>query len=207
MRSTPGLMPSANRICLFGGTFDPIHCAHLRVAEEAARSFGLDQVLFIPAHTPPHKTNRAITPYEDRLGMVAIACEPYPLFWASDLEGGAGRNYTIDTVRKFQTRLGSDAELYFLIGADAFDEIESWKEWQELIRLITFIVVTRPGGHYRIPEHASVLPLNGLDLPVSSSAIRARLADGEQTPELPTAVRAYIDAHGLYREAESTALR
>ncbi len=200
-------MPSGRRVCLFGGTFDPIHNAHLRIATEAAQSFNLDQVLFIPAHTPPHKTDRVITPYEDRLRMVTLACQPYRLFSASSLEESAGRSYTVDTVQRVRKTLGAEDQLFFLIGADAFDEIESWKSWEALIQLITFIVVTRPGGRYHIPEHASVLPLNGLDLCVSSSSIRAQLEAGEPTPELPGAVRAYIDARGLYRQTETTASR
>jgi nicotinate-nucleotide adenylyltransferase len=188
------------RICLFGGTFDPIHCAHLEIAGEAVRRFALDRVLFIPAGLPPHKTGNSVTPYEDRFRMVALACAGAPRFEPSRLEEGAGRSYTIDTVRRFKGTLTADDDLFFLIGADAFDEIETWKSWRELIALMAFIVVTRPGGSYNVPEGATVLPLTGIEIPVSSSSIRARLAAGEATPELPGAVRDYINAHGLYRK-------
>jgi nicotinate-nucleotide adenylyltransferase len=187
------------RVCLFGGTFDPIHCGHLRVAEEAVSRFALDRVLFIPAGTPPHKVSQVVAPYEDRFEMVRLACRANPKFEASRLEEGAGRSYTIDTVRSFQTSLAARDILFFLIGADAFDEIETWKNWRELIQLVTFIVVTRPGGSYNVPPEAKVTALTGIDIPVSSSGVRARLAQGEATPELPASVRAYIDAHRLYR--------
>lgn len=182
---------------MFGGTFDPIHCAHLRIAEEAVRHFHLEKVLFVPAGTPPHKT--AQTPYHDRFEMVAIACRPDPTFEASRIEEHSKQSYTIDTVRAFRPTLVRHDRLYFLIGADAFDEIESWKDWRELIQLIEFIVVTRPGGTYKIPEGATVQRLEGLELPVSSSSVRARLEAGEPTPEIPAEVRAYIEARGLYR--------
>lgn len=195
----PERAPDSRRICLFGGTFDPIHQAHLRIAQEAARTFRLDQVLFVPAGMPPHKLGNGIAPYEDRFRMVELACRPYPAFCASRLEEKEGRSYTIETVRSFRKTLTPGDELFFLIGADAFNEIESWNHWTELISLITFIVVTRPGGIYTVPLGASVLPLNGLEIPVSSSSIRSRLAAGEAAPELPAEVRAYIDAHNLYR--------
>jgi len=190
--------PEHQRICLFGGTFDPIHCAHLRIAGEAAKQFALDKLLFIPAGSPPHKTAAGLTPYEDRFQMVEIACEPYPQFEASRLEEHEGLSYTIDTVKRFSATLTDGEALFFLIGADAFDEIETWKSWQELIKLIEFIVVTRPGQFYRVPEGATVHRLNGLELDVSSSSIRNELAAGDPTPELPPGVRAFIEARGLY---------
>ncbi len=195
--------PKGQRICLFGGTFDPIHCAHLRLAEEATRRFQLDRVLFVPAGNPPHKPAVRLTPYEERFRMVQIACAPYPLFEASRLEAGEQLSYSIDTVRRFKPSLAPHDELYFLIGADAFDELETWKNWDELVRTINFIVVTRPGVAYRIPDGATALFLEGLELPISSSSIRAELAAGSPTPGLPDKVRAFIDAHHLYRsEAE-----
>ncbi len=189
---------SGRRICLFGGTFDPIHCAHLRLAEEAVKRFRLDRVLFIPAGSPPHKPSAGLTPYEERFRMVQIACAPYPSFEASRLEEGEQLSYTIDTVRRFRPTLQAADQLYFLIGADAFDELETWKDWTELVRAVNFIVVTRPGVAYRTPEGATAFALEGLELPVSSSEIRAELAAGAPTPELPDGVRAFIDAHHLY---------
>ena len=186
------------RICLFGGTFDPIHEAHLRIAQEALREFSLDSVLFVPAAHPPHKDPSAVTPYEDRLRMVEIACAPYPKFQASRLEEGSQRSYTVETLRRFRAQLSHADELLFLIGSDAFEEIETWKEWREVVAMTEFIVVSRPGADYRVPQNARVRRLAGLALPVSSSTIRSRLAAGEPTPELPPAVRQFIEKRGLY---------
>jgi nicotinate-nucleotide adenylyltransferase len=188
----------SQRICLFGGTFDPIHCAHLRIAEEAARRFALHRVLFVPAGNPPHKHAFGLTPYEDRFRMVEIACLPYARFEASRLEEGDRRSYTVDTLRRFRAQVHADDHLFFLVGADAFDEIETWKEWQELLKLTEFIVVARPGRDYRAIPGASVHALSGLSLPVSSSTIRERLASGESVPELPVGVRQFIEERGLY---------
>jgi nicotinate-nucleotide adenylyltransferase len=186
------------RICLFGGTFDPIHEAHLRIAEEALTTFSLDTVLFIPAAHPPHKDPAAVTPYEDRFRMVEIACAPYTQFQASRLEEGAQRSYTVETLRRFKAQLSPAGNLFFLIGSDAFEDLESWKDWRAVVAMTEFIVVSRPGADYRIPENARVRRLTGLALPVSSSTIRARLAAGQPTPELPPPVRQFIEEHGLY---------
>jgi nicotinate-nucleotide adenylyltransferase len=186
------------RICIFGGTFDPIHAAHLRIAEEACRKFQLTRVLFMPAGNPPHKESFGLAPYEDRLKMVEIACQPYPSFEASRLEAGEERSYTVDTIRRFREEAQAGFDLFFLIGADAFDELETWKGWQELLSLTEFIVVARPESEYRVPAGARVHRLDGLALPVSSSTIRARLAAGKPTPELPPEVRAFIEKRELY---------
>jgi nicotinate-nucleotide adenylyltransferase len=190
--------PPHARICIFGGTFDPIHAAHLRIAEEACRKFSLTRVLFVPASNPPHKESSGLAPYEDRYCMVEIACRPYPAFEASRLEAGEERSYTVDTIRRFRSETTADFDLFFLIGADAFDELETWKGWQALLELTEFIVVARPESEYRVPAGARVHRLDGLALPVSSSTIRARLAAGKATPELPAEVRAFIEKHDLY---------
>ena len=197
-----------DRVCLFGGTFDPIHEAHLRLAKEAMKRFSLDQVLFVPARNPPHKDLSSVTPYEDRWRMVEIACVPYAAFVASRLEEANERSYTIDTLERFREGLSSEVRLFFLIGSDAFDELKTWKRWEDLVNLTEFIVVTRPEHEYRIPKNARVHRLDGLSLPVSSSSIRTRLAAGRPTPELPKGVREYIEAHGLYGFGEkATVLR
>jgi nicotinate-nucleotide adenylyltransferase len=193
------------RICLFGGTFDPIHTAHLKIAAEAVKRFALDEVLFVPAANPPHKEAAGLTPYEDRFRMVELACAPYPKFTASRLEKGPERNYTVDTLRRFSEELGAKDRLLFLIGSDAFDELETWKSWQDVVRLTEFIVVRRPGGQYHVPENARFEPLDGLDLPVTSTSIRARLRSGEPTAELPQEVRKFIEERGLYGAARKSA--
>jgi nicotinate-nucleotide adenylyltransferase len=186
------------RVCLFGGTFDPIHDAHLRLAREASKTFSIDRVLFIPARNPPHKDLSSVTPYENRFRMVEIACAPFARFVASRLEEGNERSYTVDTLERFRKGLCGSDRLFFLIGSDAFDELESWNHWEDVVKLTEFIVVTRPHHQYHLPKNARVHRLDGLSLPVSSSSIRARLAAGEPTPELPSGVREYIEAHRLY---------
>jgi nicotinate-nucleotide adenylyltransferase len=197
VNSEPGDAPG-QRICLFGGTFDPIHKAHLRIAEEAAHAVGLTKVLFIPAGHPPHKQLSQITPFEDRYRMVELACEGNPLFEASRLEQGDRFSYSIETAECLARSLGPGDKLFFLIGSDAFDEIQTWHRWRDLVRQLDFIVVSRPGHDFAIPPGARVYRLDGLALPISSTGIRERLEHGEPTPELPDAVRRYIDANHLY---------
>ncbi len=195
---------AGERVCLFGGTFDPIHQAHLRMAEEALNKFHLDRVVFIPAGNPPHKDAPGVTPYDDRLAMVRTACAGNPRFEVSEMERGSERSYTVNTLTRFRDQLGPDDQLFFLIGADAFDELETWHRWQEVVQLTSFIVVSRPGADYHIPAGALVLQLDDIQLPTASTTIRAKLAAGESTPEVPAAVRDYIDERGLYRAVNVT---
>ena len=183
------------RICVFGGTFDPIHIAHIRIAEEALQKFALDKVMIVPARSPAHKD--AFVPYISRLRMVKLACEGHPGLHPSALEADSGQSYTVDTMRRVRAKMPHD-KIFFLIGADAFDDFESWKGWQELVTLTDFIVVARPESQYRVPPGAKVHQLDGLSLQVSSSGIRASLAADEATPELDDKVRAYIERRGLY---------
>lgn len=186
------------RLALFGGTFDPIHNAHLTVAREAADQFHLDQVWFIPAAHPPHKSENLGASYNDRYRMVELASTADPRFVASRLEAGAGKSYSFDTVERVR-EMGEQP--YFIVGADAFAEIASWHRWQDLVRLTEFIVVTRPGHRYATPPGAKVHRLETVALPVSSSEIRRKLAAGEIPAELPAAVGHYIVEHGLYHTA------
>jgi nicotinate-nucleotide adenylyltransferase len=187
------------RLAIFGGTFDPIHNAHLAVAREAAARFALHRILFVPAERPPHKQGVTHAPYEDRFRMVELACREDPQFEASRLEQGTGSSYSIDTIEKVRAGLEPGDQLFFLIGADAFAEIESWRRWQDVIRAVAFIVVSRPGHHYAVPSGATVARLETVDLPVSSSEIRRKLAAGDDRVDAPAAVLEYICAKGLYR--------
>lgn len=191
------------KLAIFGGTFDPIHCAHVEVASEALIRFQLDRVLFIPAAHPPHKTGTRIAPYEDRLRMVELACQGNPHFGVSRLEEGKERSYTINTVLRIRETLQARDRLFFLIGTDAFAEITTWHQWKQLLGLVEFIVVSRPGHQYEVPEGAHVHRLDSVALAVSSSEIRTKLARGESVPEVPLAVMQYIQGHGLYAGPES----
>lgn len=187
------------RLAIFGGTFDPIHNAHLVVAREAAARFQLDRVWLVPAERPPHKRLATHAPYEDRFRMVELACAGEPKLEASRLEQGTASSYSIDTIEKVRARLAPGDPLFFVIGADAFAEIESWRRWQDVVRAVEFIVVSRPGHRYAVPAGAAVHRLETVDLPVSSSGIRCRLAAGDESVEVPAAVLEYIRARGLYR--------
>ncbi len=186
------------RLALFGGTFDPIHNAHLAVAREAADHFQLDRVLLIPNAIPPHKERQATAGYSHRLAMVELAAQADPRFAASRLEEGQTKSYSILTIERVRAELGPAAELFFLIGADAFSEIETWFRWCDVLTQVEFIVLSRPGYTFDIPEGARVHRLETLSLDVSSTAIRRRLAAGETPPELPPAVLEYIRSNELY---------
>lgn len=186
------------KIAIFGGTFDPVHCAHLTVAREAAHQFAIDRVLFVVAANPPHKPGATHAPFEDRYRMVELACEGDPLLVPSRLEEGSERSYSIHTIKRVRATLNEGDSLFFIIGADAFAEIESWFCWREVMRLVEFIVVTRPGHVYHTPEGARVHRLDTLALPVSSTDLRHRLERGESPPELPVKVLQYVREHHLY---------
>jgi nicotinate-nucleotide adenylyltransferase len=136
---------------IFGGTFDPIHMGHLRVAEEIREVFSLEWIYFVPGGTPPHKRRRKITGAEERLSMVKAAVKDNNFFRVSEIETKRkGPSYTIDTLKDFEKRFD---ELYFLIGIDAFSEIDTWRQYQELFYHTNFIVMTRPTGNRRtVPE-------------------------------------------------------
>lgn len=186
------------RIAIFGGTFDPIHNAHIRIAREAADSFSLDRVLFVTSGRPPHKTGMATTAFEHRHRMVELACQGDPRFVPSSLEQGRGKSYSIRTIRKVRATLSAGDRLFFLIGADAFAEIGSWYKSDEVVRSVEFIVVSRPGYTYPVPEGAIVHRLETLALPVSSSRIRSDFQQGQNAAELPLEVARYAEHHGLY---------
>lgn len=183
---------------IFGGTFDPIHNAHLAVARAARDRFGLDRVLLIPAATPPHKQGRAVEEWAHRYAMVELACRGERDLEASSLESGARPSYSIETIERVAAGLPAGSRLSFLIGADAFAEIESWHRWQDVVRAVDFLVVSRPGHEYRLPAGARVQVLDGVHMHVSSSVIREKLARCEAPEELPGPVFAYIREHRLY---------
>jgi nicotinate-nucleotide adenylyltransferase len=185
------------RLALLGGTFDPIHEAHLALARAALQKFNLDKVLFVPASRPPHKSGVTHAGYADRVRMAELACASEPRFEVSRLEQDT-TSYSIETITKVRAPLAPTDELFFIIGADAFAEIETWRRWREVVAGVTFIVASRPGHVYRIPEGAQVERLESLRLPYSSSDIRRALAAGKSPAEVPGVVLDYIRQHGLY---------
>ena len=182
------------KIAIFGGTFDPIHNAHLIVAKEAADRFQLARVQFIPAGNPPFK--QAFTSLEHRYRMVELACSEDRRFVASRLEQGDKKSYSIDTIERVKAEGG---DVSFIIGADAFAEIRTWHRADDVIRSVDFIVVTRPGHAYEVPPGARVHRLDAVALGSSSSSIRQELARGKTPADLPPRVVEYIRKNGLYR--------
>jgi len=189
----------AARVALFGGAFDPVHNGHVTAARAAAERFRLDRVLFVPAARPPHKP-ACHAPYADRFRMIELAVEGDPRFEVSRLEEGAARNYSIDTIEKVRAPMAPGDELFFLIGADAFAEIGSWRRWRDVARAVVFLVVSRPGHIYAVPPETRVERLDTIDLPVSSSEIRRKLAAGQLPLDVPSRVLEYIARQHLYAE-------
>ena len=189
------------KLAIFGGTFDPIHNAHLAVAREAADRFQLDRVLFVPAARPPHKQGGAHASYADRVRMAELACSAEPRFEVSRLEENTERSYSIETIEKLQAQMAPADELFFIIGADAFAEVDTWRRWRDVARGVHFLVVSRPGSEYRVPSEARYDRLDNLRLDISSSAIRRELLAGRTPSDLPPAVLSYIQEHRLYHSA------
>ena len=189
------------RLALFGGTFDPIHNAHLAMARAVIDTYSLRKVLFVPAPNPPHKSGMVMASWEDRVRMAELACTDEPGFEVSQIERDANPSYSILTIERLLA--AGAGPLAFLIGADAFREIRTWQRWRDVIRLVEFIVVTRPGSDYDAPEGSRIYELRGLDLPVSSSEVRDGIARGEAEVPVPPAVLRYIREHGLYQSRVS----
>jgi len=137
------------RIGIFGGTFDPIHRGHLQAAAAVRSRFKLDRVLFVPSNTPPHKRRPGMAPAADRLAMVESAVRGRRGFEASAVEVGSSRtSYSIYTLAKIR-KMFPGARLFFVLGADAFLEIKTWREWRRVLDQCVFIVMTRPGSSLR----------------------------------------------------------
>ncbi|MGH9574557.1 MAG: nicotinate-nucleotide adenylyltransferase [Candidatus Acidiferrales bacterium] len=219
--------PHAHRhsIGMFGGTFDPIHAGHMAVAEAALRRFHLDTIYFITSSRPPHKAKRDLAPFLHRYTMVALACADHAHYLASvaeaPLEGPGHVFYTIDTVRRFRREHPED-HLYFIVGADQFLEIPTWKSYETLLDACDFIIASRPG--FRLDALRLVIPPEKLGrthtaeshqialrksavhlLPtvashVSSTEVRERIERSQGIRGLvPARVEEYILRQALYR--------
>lgn len=193
-------------IGLFGGTFDPIHFGHLRLAEEAREEFTLERIMFVPSAIPPHKTGWKISPFVDRYEMVRLATQFNPFFQISDIEyQRPSASFSVDTVREIKHHY---PDLAFLMGADQLLEIRTWKDTRELFALCRVIVFERPG--FDLADLEKMGPdyrgLNYLKArsgryTISASDIRGRVRANKSIRYLiPDLVQDYIENHGLYKE-------
>jgi nicotinate-nucleotide adenylyltransferase len=219
------------RVGIFGGTFDPPHIGHLLLAETIRESFVLDEILFVPSNEPPHKDPEELTPATHRYAMVVAATLHNDGFATSAVEvNRPGRSYSIETVRLLEEQFG-DTELFFITGLDSFLEIQTWKRYEELLELCSFIVVSRPDSSFdalpeALPErfHERVVDCrgqaviddqtrdrdglgiflsDGVLVDVSSTDIRERVAAGHSIHYRVTPeVERYVVTHSLYRQAE-----
>jgi nicotinate-nucleotide adenylyltransferase len=201
-------------IGVFGGTFDPIHVAHLAVAEEAAETLGLERILFIPAGLPPHKPGREITPAADRLAMVELAVADNPRFAVDRLEiDRPGPSYTVDTLealRASRAAAGVTTDMTLILSAEAFLGLMTWREPRRVLELARVVIAPRDGypdaSSAFLAEHLPELADRAtfLDAPrirLSASELRARAVAGRSLRYLvPDAVAAYIGDHALYKD-------
>ncbi|WP_189668110.1 nicotinate-nucleotide adenylyltransferase [Promicromonospora soli] len=190
------------RIGVMGGTFDPIHHGHLVAASEAVAHLGLDEVVFVPTGRPGFKQQQRVTPAEHRYLMTVIATASNPRFKVSRVDiDRAGLTYTVDTLRDLRAQR-PEADLYFISGADAIQQILRWKDAEKLWDMAHFVAVTRPGHMLTVDG----LPRDGvttLEVPalaISSTDCRRRAEEGLPVWYLvPDGVVQYIAKHGLYR--------
>lgn len=201
-----------NRIGIMGGTFDPIHYAHLFIAQTALDELNLDKILFIPTGRPPHKRENIITDACKRIDMLKLAVKSNPKFDISTIEITRGKtSYTIDTIRELQQYYNKGTEFYFIMGSDAFKYIETWKNYKELLKIAKFVVMTRQVLRNGLLDEkirfltkerdANIKKIEIPFLDISSTIIRKRVKKGNPIKYLlPENVEKYIFDNGLYME-------
>ena len=197
------------RIALYGGTFDPVHAGHMAVAENLSRLFALDEVLFIPAHVAPHKRERRVAPPLHRYAMLALATQHEARFRISTLELDAPEKpYTVETLGRFGELLEGSAQLFFVMGADSWAEITTWREWERVLSMSDHIVVTRPGyeltmAHVTPSVQSRVIDVRGADerrvgqrLDENSAGRKIYLTDAAVVDVASTEIRRAVSERG-----------
>jgi nicotinate-nucleotide adenylyltransferase len=200
------------RLGIMGGTFDPVHNGHLVAAEAVRQEFNLDKVVFIPAGRPPHKNADLITNPEHRYIMTALATASNEYFEVSRIEVEKTEiSYTVDTIKDLRTKYGEAVDIFFITGADSVLELLTWHKAEELLKLCSFIAVTRPGFDkgeleqkvYEIKSkyNGEIISIEVPLLEISSTDIRERVREGKSIKYLlPSDVEKYIEKNGLYKE-------
>jgi nicotinate-nucleotide adenylyltransferase len=188
------------RIGILGGTFDPPHVGHFMVAADVCAALRLDLLLLIPSASPPHKRGQVTATAEQRLAMVRAAVAGDDRFQVDDLElRRRGASYTVDTLRELRARY-AEAELFFVIGADQFRELHTWREPEEVARLATLAVVSRDGDAATGDSAVPVLPVSVTRIDLSATDVRRRVQAGEPIRYfVPDPVLEYIEREELYK--------
>jgi nicotinate-nucleotide adenylyltransferase len=207
----------AQLICLFGGTFDPVHYGHLKPLYELKQKLRIDQVFIVPASVPPHRPAPGATS-KQRLHMLKLALTEFPGFVIDTRElNREGPSWMVVTLQSFRKQY-PNASLCLVMGSDAFHGLPSWYHWQEIPELANIIVIRRAGQEHEIPGWANnylvssvedlhektsscVLPVSLTGYDISATQIRRKVSSGESvTGDLPVAVIEYIEENGLYRD-------
>jgi nicotinate-nucleotide adenylyltransferase len=224
-------MDTEKRFAIYGGTFDPVHNGHLSIARKVSELFALDQVLFIPAFIAPHKRDVKSAPAIQRYAMLVLATQDEPEFYISTIELDAPEKpYTIETLSRLKNEFGEGVELFFIMGADSWLDIKTWRDWESLFVATNHIVVARPDyklktDHVTEAIRERVIDVRGLnrsevekileqadehriyvtdavEMDVSASRIRQEVKEGRDgwTGDVPASVAEYIKKYRLYRE-------
>jgi nicotinate-nucleotide adenylyltransferase len=162
-------MKDRSRIALYGGTFDPVHNGHMSVARALLKLFQLDEIVFIPAHVAPHKRDQSVSPGLHRYAMLALATQGVPQMRVSTFElESPERPYTVETLSRMKQMYGDGAQLFFVMGADSWADIRTWREWERVLTLTNHIVMARPGyeqdaSHVTPSIQERVVDLRGAD--------------------------------------------
>lgn len=189
------------RLALFGGTFDPIHSGHVEAALKAADACALDRVLVVPSGVPPHKQEACHAGYAHRYRMVDLACRADPRLEASRLEqprADGEPHYSVRTIDRIRATMQFDGALRLVLGADAFSEIDLWRDIDRIAKGVEFIVVERPG--FKADSAIQPSQIVSCSHPASSRTVRHRAKIGGSLADLaPAAVCEYLWQHSLYR--------